>query len=351
MDYDYTTVDGKRVEKNVAADFAKLEEAFRKQFGLDLIVRSGTRTRAEQQRLYDLYRAGRGNQAAVPGTSLHEESNPRGPRALDIYDSGKDRGVMYAGTVRANWIRRNTPKFGFDPAGYRFRQTEPWHIEWTGVFPKPETPGYTFPKTLGVDDIRGLQKLANGHNANDTSIDNKWGDKTAEGIGNFLRKKWGYKDSDNVLGPNMWAAIARWLRADHGYSGNDIPGPNMRAALDRANDVYVKKLNNDGSTYVKPAPPSNPFGIPDVRGLQKIAKDNGGNTTLDNKWGPGSADGFANYLRRKWGYSGDDTLGPNMWRAIARWLRTRYGYVGNDIPGPNMRAALRRANDANYKVS
>lgn len=38
-------------------------------------VISGLRTRAEQERLYNLYRAGRGNLAARPGTSRHETGN------------------------------------------------------------------------------------------------------------------------------------------------------------------------------------------------------------------------------------------------------------------------------------
>lgn len=353
MTYKYTEVDGKRVEVNVAEAFKKLEAAFRRQFGVDLIVRSGTRTRAEQKRLYDLYLAGKGNQAAPPGLSNHEESGPRGPRALDVYDSGKDRGVMYAGSVRANWLRRHAKDYGFDPAGYRFRQVEPWHIEYTGVLSnQPADDVQAVNNPFGIADVRGLQKVAVRYEG-DTKIDNIWGDGSAQGFSEYLRRVWDYPDDDNKLGPNMWKAIARMLRENYGYVGNDVPGPNMRAALDRANDSFMKAYDNSGQKVgsSKPAAPSNPFGISDVRGLQKIAQDNGGKTAIDNKWGPGSADGFANYLRRKWGYSGDDTLGPNMWKAIARWMRARYGYVGNDVPGPNMRAALSRANNANYKAS
>jgi hypothetical protein len=92
----------------------------------------------------------------------------------------------------------------------------------------------------------------------------------------------------------------------------------------------------------------NPFGISDVRGLQKIAKLNGGNTNPDNIWGAESAKGFAQFLRAAYGYSGDNTLGPVMWAAIARWLRKRWGYVGNDTPGPIMRAHLETASEKNF---
>lgn len=359
MAYEYTTRDGKRVEVEVAEAFDKLAAAFSRQFGLTLHVRSGTRTTAEQQRLYDLYKSGRGSLAAVPGTSNHEEGGPTGPRALDVYDSGKDWGVTRAGSVRANWLRRNALAIAnFDPAGYRFSQVEPWHIEYrgqlSGQVAQPSNP-------FGIADVRGLQKLAI-RNGGKTAIDNKWGPESAKGFANFLRTVHGYEGND-TLGPNMWAAIARWLRARWGYSGNDTPGPVMRSALSRANQGNFDGLNDDGSdkvaapppappVVVAPAPapaPSNPFGIADVRGLQKIARQNGGATAIDNKWGPESAKGFSNFLERKYGYQGNDTLGPVMWAAIARWLRARWGYVGDDVPGPKMRAALTKANAENFE--
>lgn len=132
MAYTYVTVNGQRVEANVNAAFQRLRAAFHEKFGLDLIVSSGTRTRAEQQELYRLFLSGRGNLAAPPGQSNHEESGPRGPRALDVRDSGSDAGVTVSGTTRAKWLRANAPKYGFNPAGYTFSRIEPWHIEFTG---------------------------------------------------------------------------------------------------------------------------------------------------------------------------------------------------------------------------
>lgn len=358
MAYNYTTIDGKRVETSVAADFQRLAAAFQRQFNLTLHVRSGTRTRAEQQALYERYLSGRGSLAAVPGTSLHEESNPRGPRALDVYDSGADWGVTRAGTVRANWLRRNAPAYNFHPAGYFFKaQIEPWHIEWTGVFAgtSPAPSGNPF----GIANVEGLQVISKAYGGN-TAIDNKWGPGSQAGFAAFLRKDWAYVGND-IFGPNMTASMARWLRAKWGYVGNDVLGPNMRAALTRANDAH-KKYGITGlpptttttttratTTTTTTRKPSNPFGISSVRGLQKIAIQNGAVTPVDNIWGPQSAKGFAAFLRRKYGYSGNDVLGPVMWKAIARWLRAKWGYVGNDIPGPNMRAALVRAEQANNR--
>lgn len=90
------------------------------------------------------------------------------------------------------------------------------------------------------------------------------------------------------------------------------------------------------------------LGIADARGLQEMLKALYGYTgAIDNAFGSGSWAAFARFLRKNWGYVGNDVAGPAMWAAIARWLRARYGYVGNDVPGPVMRAALQRASTAN----
>jgi hypothetical protein len=94
----------------------------------------------------------------------------------------------------------------------------------------------------------------------------------------------------------------------------------------------------------------NPFGIAWTAGLQKIAALYGYRGGPDQKFGDGSMAGFAEFLRRNYGYVGNNELGPVMWAAIARWLRARWGYVGNDVPGPVMRAALAYAEAENYKA-
>lgn len=154
----------------------------------------------------------------------------------------------------------------------------------------------------------------------------------------------GPSGADGILGAGTIAGIKNYqtiLRA-YGYTGN-IDGE-WGSGTQAAHEKYYA-----AKTAPAPAPtPSNPFGISDVRGLQKISKKYGGNTSPDNNWGSGSKSGFAQFLRQNWGYSGNDELGPNMWAAIARWLRSKWGYSGNDVPGPNMRAALQRASNENY---
>jgi hypothetical protein len=209
--YTYSTVDGQQVEKNVAAAFAKLAAAFQTRFGLRLVITYGMRTRAEQQRLYDAYLAGKGNLAAKPGTSNHEESGPRGPRALDIRDSGKDYGVTRAGTVRAKWLRSNASKYGFDAAGYRFSQVEPWHIEYTGQFASAATTSAARP-TIRIGSrnkhVLALQtRLRNVYPlyASKLVLDGIFGPATEKAVREFQRRS--KIAVDGIVGPRTWKAI------------------------------------------------------------------------------------------------------------------------------------------------
>ena len=75
-------------------------------------VLSGKRSRAEQEFLYELYLSGRGNLAAVPGTSRHETG-----RAVDAYVNGVAIGKAPGG--RAAALKHG---FDFEVPG------ESWHI-------------------------------------------------------------------------------------------------------------------------------------------------------------------------------------------------------------------------------
>lgn len=77
-------------------------------------ITSGRRTAAQQQALYDAYRAGKGNLAARPGTSRHETGS-----AVDLH---------FDSPATAKWVHDNAARFGvsFPVAG------EPWHAELAG---------------------------------------------------------------------------------------------------------------------------------------------------------------------------------------------------------------------------
>lgn len=338
--FTYVHINGEPVESRVAADFKKLAAAFRARFGLNLLITNGMRTRERQQQLYDDPRYS----AAKPGTSLHEEGNPQGPRALDLRDSGSDYGVTRVGNERSNWLRANAPRFGFKPAGFSFRPViEPWHYEWTGSWGGSSSGGGSTStgNKYGLSDVRGLQTIsaANALPGRATKIDNDWGDLSQEGFDRFLLSKYG--DSKD-------RGLAKWLRNKWSYVGNDVYGPVMKAALVRANNGNFKPVAPPPTppvVKIPTLPSTNKYGLSEVRGLQKISAANavqGRATKLDNDWGDLSQEGFDRFLLSKYGNSKD--------KGLASWLRTRWGYVGNDVYGPVMKAALVRANDANFKA-
>jgi len=269
MAYKYTTIDGQRVERNVAKALKKWAKAFKKRFGLTLHVRSGTRTRAEQAELYRRYKNGTGSLAAPPGSSNHEEGGPRGPRASDLYDSGKDAGVTVAGSARSNWMRATAKKFGFDTAGFRFSSVEPWHIEFVGGLTSRSNKkiveaqrglnklGYT----LVVDGINGeLTKAAvtSFQKSRNLVVDGIYGAKTKAALTKATKPKpkkkktttadFGRVDTvqralktkyplyagrlaiDNIDGPNTKAAVKEFQRRS-GLVQDSIAGPKTRRAL------------------------------------------------------------------------------------------------------------------------
>lgn len=137
MGYQFTIIDGNRVEVHVAAAFRRMAAAFLRETGCQLLVRDGTRTDSEQQAEYDAYvrRGFSPPRVAYPGTSNHQESGPSGPRSLDLYDSGDDPGVKVFGTDRDAWMQVNGPRFGFENEGNNFN--EAWHKTYRGSLTEP----------------------------------------------------------------------------------------------------------------------------------------------------------------------------------------------------------------------
>lgn len=248
MAYTYTTIDGQRVETNVADAYRKLEAAFKDRWGLDLLITSGIRTRAEQQALYDAWKAGTGNLAAAPGQSNHEGGGPRGPRALDIRDSGGDPGVTRIGTARNNWIRDNCGRFGFDHAGLRFNPPEGWHIEYTGALHQAGDGDTTSSsKAKPTDMLRwkwtGIQHMLKRYYGYHGRIDNIPGPGTVAAFQRFIKAK-GYRNLrvDGQFGPNTCRGAQQWLKSRWGYTGpiDAIPGAGTKAAWSTAERENAK---------------------------------------------------------------------------------------------------------------
>lgn len=107
---DAVVIDGKPVAVRTADAYKRMRDAARRD-GVTLRINSGFRSYEEQAALYKLYRQGRGNLAAKPGYSNHQNG-----RALDLNTS--DPGVY-------RWLSRNARHFGFR----RTVPSEKWHWE------------------------------------------------------------------------------------------------------------------------------------------------------------------------------------------------------------------------------
>jgi hypothetical protein len=291
MPFTYTTIDGQRVESAVARSFAALAAEFQRVFGMSLHVRSGTRTRAEQQVLWDRWvnKVPGASLAAKPGSSNHEEYGPRGPRALDLYDSGADQGVTTIGTKRSNWLAANAPRFNFDAAGHRFTPKEGWHYEYTGNLDNGQVPGGPL------------------------NVDGEWGAATTSKLQSVLGVP-----VDGQLGPQTISALQRGL----GVTIDGALGPETVRALQAKVGATV-----DGA-----------LGSDTIRALQiwlnkgfGFTPDNG-QLQVDGQWGPSTTRKFQHSV----GATEDGELGPATWSKF----QAAVGITADGQPGPETYKAL-----------
>lgn len=193
MSYTFTTIDGCRVEVNVAAAFNRMAVAFLRDTGCSLHVRDGSRTREEQQAEWDRYQRYGAPVAAYPGTSNHEIDGPNGPRSIDIYDSGDDPGVTSRGSARDGWMERNAGSFGFENEGYNFG--EAWHKTFRGDI-----------GGSGQAPVEANQRVAGSGGVNARKAPNRTSGVVAESyisegeVGTFA----GWVKGENVDGIDIW---------------------------------------------------------------------------------------------------------------------------------------------------
>lgn len=109
-------------------------------------ITSAHRTYEEQAELYAAYKAGTGNPANKPGTSVHETGN-----ALDV------------GEPARSWIRAHGSPYGWDGP---YLRREPWHFEYAAANDQKETDMATpdelwsFPVHRDEGDVAAIQELA-----------------------------------------------------------------------------------------------------------------------------------------------------------------------------------------------
>jgi lysozyme family protein len=333
MAFTYTTINGQRVESSVARAFEALRAEFKRVWGLDLLVSSGTRTNAEQWALWNAYKNGTGNLAAYPGTSNHEEGGPRGPRALDVRDSGGDPGVTRNGTPRANWLRANAPRFGFDPAGYTFSQIEPWHIEYIGSLGGGAT-GTNPDGTLVVDGNWGAATTTKLQAVLGVSQDGALGPVTIKA----LQARLGVAQ-DGEIGPQTISA----LQARVGAAVDGQLGPETVKALQR-------HLNSGGTLQPHvdqnaPLVVDGQLGAATIRRLQESV-----GAAVDGEWGPDTTrkiqaavgvpvDGQLGPVTVKGiqfnvGTAQDGDMGPATIRALQEFLNAKKTWTKVPAPDP-----------------
>lgn len=131
--------EGHYLQPAAARSLQAFAREFELEFGTEFTISEAFRDIPTQQRLYDLYRAGRGNVAAVPGTSSHGQG-----LAVDInswvYGSSSS-------TDRHRWLRENAPRFGWSWELVGKPSGEPWHFNYVGGWSDWATSNFTpFPE-------------------------------------------------------------------------------------------------------------------------------------------------------------------------------------------------------------
>src|SRR5690606_26223605 len=211
---------------------------------------------------------------APPGQSNHEESGPRGPRALDIRDTGKDAGVTVIGSARSNWLVAAAAKRGFKNAGHYFTPREGWHYEFTGAL-------YTG-KPAVSQDVKNRQSWLNKSRGEKLVVDGIFGPATKAAIIRY--QKFLGVAADGIWGPKTQAAHQKY------YNKVNKPAPKPASTLLRR-----------GSTGAK------------VKQVQQRLKTNyalyAGKLVVDGIFGPATEKAVREFQRRA-GLAVDGIVGP-----------------------------------------
>lgn len=331
MAFVYETIDGQRVETNVASAFRRMAADFKRDTGCSLHIRSGTRTDQEQidiflsryvtagqvngRKVYDTrvwngvryYRVSSAGTVAVPGTSNHQESGPNGPRSIDIYDSGSDAGVTRFGTARDKWMQQHAGEYGFDNEGNNF--SEPWHKTYRGTI-----------GGSGGGTVPGFSQLVKDQQAWMMSLGIDMGPTGADGIpGNYYYN--GVKKYQEMLRP-------------YGYTG-DIDGQWGPATQEAHAKLYAEKVN-PSATPPFPLALHQWFGPEaggpnsisgwhshreDLKRWQQRMKDRGWPITVDGLFGPkgattpiGNTADIVGQFQAEKNLKVDKLIGPVTWR-------------------------------------
>lgn len=179
---------------DAARAFNALNAVARRRYGVTIIPAgsvSSYRTFAQQQRFYQLYRSGRGNLAAVPGTSNHgwglaiDVATPRMAVLLDTIGA------------RFGWHKR-----------WSDAPSEWWHRKYKGGLWRPPAPVTKLRYGASGKPVRQLQKLLRAKNVDKAPlISGKFNSRTERAVKRY-QKKHGLK-ADGVVGIQTWNKLRR----------------------------------------------------------------------------------------------------------------------------------------------
>lgn len=108
-----------RISRDVYAAYIQMVKAAAAE-GIEIILEDGFRSYPDQERLYRLYKKGKGNLAAPPGGSNHQNGI-----ALDLVVQHTANKGVGTGSVY-NWLKKNATNYSF----VRTVPTEAWHWEY-----------------------------------------------------------------------------------------------------------------------------------------------------------------------------------------------------------------------------
>ncbi len=211
-----TAVNGERayLRKDAAAAFLAMNAESGRRFGVTLRVdsaRTAYRSYADQEYFWQLYRSGRGNLAAEPGTSNH----------------GLGLAVDLATEQMRFIVDQIGAKYGFSKA-WSDAPSEWWHIKWReGTYPAVKPPGVlqrlaVAPIRRGMHsrDVRTLQVYLKrlGYLPASFVVASKTGTygPVVQRAVKAFQKHVGLP-ADGVIGPKTFAALRR--RAGRGAAG------------------------------------------------------------------------------------------------------------------------------------
>lgn len=164
--------------------YAMIGEAKQKGLG-KILITEGVRTLAEQQRLYNLYKAGQGALAAVPGKSLHGFGH-----AMDINTPNADA-LDKAGLLAKYGFSRPLMKT------VKGKRTEQWHIENKSVPRNGVTPSYPKMNTPVTVTSSSPSTQNVSYQSKDGTVTNGSGGSSSPGISSVMNSG-GYNGTSGV---------------------------------------------------------------------------------------------------------------------------------------------------------